>query len=39
MKENDYFFANKKFEKAELNFTDVNLPLGQPSCQYFVCME
>ncbi len=25
MKENDYFFANKKFEEAELNFTDVNL--------------
>jgi outer membrane protein assembly factor BamD len=25
MKQNDYFFANKKFEEAELNFTDVNL--------------
>jgi outer membrane protein assembly factor BamD len=25
MKENDYFFANKKFEEAELNFIDVNL--------------
>ena len=25
MKENDYFFANKKFEEAELNFTDINL--------------
>lgn len=25
MRQNDYFFANKKFEEAELNFTDVNL--------------
>ena len=25
MKQNDYFFANKKFEEAELNFTDINL--------------
>ena len=25
MRENDYFFANKKFEEAELNFTDINL--------------
>jgi outer membrane protein assembly factor BamD len=25
MKKNDYFFANKKFEKAEQNFTDIDL--------------
>ena len=25
MKENDYFFANKKFEEAELNFKNINL--------------
>ena len=25
MQQNDYFFANKKFEEAELNFTDIKL--------------